>query len=206
MQFAHRIDAASGTALTATTPLVLAALALVLSGPAGAGAQQDEPAAQPTAQTPADPEAGDGQSADDPLTFLDSVTVSATLRPAPVRETPGMVSVIDSQTIQGTAHRELRRPRQIRTGCLRREQRDPSRAQWLQHPRYRREPGDDPGGRRADVGAIRLRAVQRPPGGTRRRRAEVCRDRAERELGAVRERCSRRRRVALYQGPRRLPA
>ena len=41
------------------------------------------------------------QSPDDPLTFLESVTVSATLRPTPVRETPGTVTVIDSDVIQG---------------------------------------------------------------------------------------------------------
>ena len=40
------------------------------------------------------------QSGDEPLTFLDSVTVSATLRPAPVADTPGTVTVIDSQAIQ----------------------------------------------------------------------------------------------------------
>ena len=37
---------------------------------------------------------------DEPLTFLDSVSVSATMRPAPVRDTPGMVSVIDDEAIQ----------------------------------------------------------------------------------------------------------
>ena len=41
------------------------------------------------------------QSTDDPLTFLESVTVTATLRPTPVRETPGTVTVIDSDVIQG---------------------------------------------------------------------------------------------------------
>ena len=60
--------------------------------PSGAAAQQA--AGQPDA-TPDTAQAGD-----DPLTFLDSVTVTATLRPVPVRETPGMVSVIDSETIQ----------------------------------------------------------------------------------------------------------
>ena len=41
------------------------------------------------------------QSPDDPLTFFESVTVRATLRPTPVRETPGTVTVIDSDVIQG---------------------------------------------------------------------------------------------------------
>ena len=105
MRSAHRTDAASGAALTAAAPLVLAALALVLLGPAAALAQQNPASGQSTGrqstgQQPADPGTGDAQSTDDPLTFLDSVTVSATLRPAPVRETPGMVSVIDSQAIQ----------------------------------------------------------------------------------------------------------
>ena len=41
------------------------------------------------------------QSTPDPLTFLESVTVTATLRPTPVRDTPGTVTVIDSDVIQG---------------------------------------------------------------------------------------------------------
>ena len=40
------------------------------------------------------------QPTDDPLTFLESVTVTATLRPTPVRDTPGTVTVIDSDVIQ----------------------------------------------------------------------------------------------------------
>ena len=76
-------------------PLALAALLLVLSSPGVVLAQQEA-----ASQESAVPDAGDVGSTDDPLTFLDSVTVSATLRPAPVRETPGMVSVIDSQTIE----------------------------------------------------------------------------------------------------------
>ena len=74
-------------------PPVLVALAL--SGPADAGAQQEQ-----TDPPPAEPRTGDAPAADDPLSFLDSVTVSATLRPAPVRETPGTVSVIDAETIE----------------------------------------------------------------------------------------------------------
>ena len=79
--------------------IALAALVLILSGPAAAFAQpapgQPTAAAQPDGAEPeADPEP------DEPLTFLDSVSVSATLRPAPVRDTPGMVSVIDGETIQ----------------------------------------------------------------------------------------------------------
>ena len=79
--------------------LILAALGLVLCGPAAAQAQQDGVAPSPAGQE-GEPQAGSVAPTDDPLTFLDSVTVSATLRPAPVRETPGMVSVIDSRTIE----------------------------------------------------------------------------------------------------------
>ena len=77
-------------------PLGFAVLALALSNPAGAAAQPAD-----GAPPPADLPAATGAAADDePPTFLDSVTVSATLRPAPVRDTPGTVSVIDSRTIE----------------------------------------------------------------------------------------------------------
>ena len=76
-------------------------LALVLAAPAAVGAQQ-APAAQPAAeQAAASPQGGDVQAGEEPLTFLDSVTVTATLAPAPVMETPGTVTVIDDQEIQG---------------------------------------------------------------------------------------------------------
>ena len=40
------------------------------------------------------------KATDDELpTFLDEVTVTATMNPSPVRDTPGVVSVIDSETI-----------------------------------------------------------------------------------------------------------
>ena len=81
-------------------PLILAALGLIPFGPATAEAQQDGVAPSPAGQDEGKPPAGSVEPTDDPLTFLDSVTVSATLRPAPVRETPGMVSVIDSQSIE----------------------------------------------------------------------------------------------------------
>ncbi len=54
----------------------------------------------PTDQTPTDQTPTDEPPTDEPPTFLDAVTVSATLRPAPVRDTPGVVSVIDGETIQ----------------------------------------------------------------------------------------------------------
>ena len=88
-----------GDALTTPAAIVLAVLVLVLSGPVGALAQpapgQRTAVAQPDAAEPdAEPEP------DEPPSFLDSVTVSATMRPAPVRDTPGMVSVIDGEAIQ----------------------------------------------------------------------------------------------------------
>ena len=79
--------------------VALAVLVLIVSGLAAPLAQpahgQPAAAAQPEAAGP-DPE----PAPDESPTFLDSVTVSATMRSAPVRDTPGMVSVIDSETIQ----------------------------------------------------------------------------------------------------------
>lgn len=46
------------------------------------------------------PDEGEGETADPPLTYLESVTVSATMNPSPLRETPGLVSIIDENTIQ----------------------------------------------------------------------------------------------------------
>ena len=99
MRPAPGIRATAGAAHRAT-PLILAALGLILSGPAAANAQQNDPGPGAAGQSQAEPQTGSAPAADDPLTFLDSVTVSATLRPAAVRETPGMVSVIDSQAIE----------------------------------------------------------------------------------------------------------
>ena len=81
-------------------PLILAALGLILSGPATAEAQRNDAGPAAAGQAEAEPQTGSAPPADDPLTFLDSVSVSATMRPAPVRDTPGMVSVIDGETIQ----------------------------------------------------------------------------------------------------------
>ena len=104
MRFSLRAGAACGPASAPPAALVLSALALTLSAPAAAPAQEAATAQAATAaQTTADPESTGGQPAGDPaepLTFLDSVTVTATLRPAPVRDTPGMVSVIDDVTIE----------------------------------------------------------------------------------------------------------
>ena len=60
----------------------------------------DDVGRQESGPPPDPPDQEDGQSGADPLSFLDAVTVTATLRPAPVQDTPGMVSVIDDQTIE----------------------------------------------------------------------------------------------------------
>lgn len=100
MQRKPRTDTTQGAACTAPAAIVLTALVLALAGPGGAWAQQGADPAAAGVQPAADPETGTPRTDYEPLTFLDSVTVSATLRPAPVRDTPGTVSVIDSQTIQ----------------------------------------------------------------------------------------------------------
>ena len=101
MRHQHRTQAVRGSAGIAPAVITLPTLlALVLAAPAAVGAQQD-PAAQPAEeQAAAAPQGGAARADDEPLTFLDSVTVSATLRPAPVAETPGTVTVIDSRAIQ----------------------------------------------------------------------------------------------------------
>ena len=92
----NRFGLDGAPALVAAVP---AALVLGLSCPAAALAQPDS---APPADAQDLPEAGPdaGPPVEGPPTFLDSVTISATLRPAPVRDTPGMVSVIDGETIQ----------------------------------------------------------------------------------------------------------
>ena len=81
------------------TAAVLTAAMLLLSGPGAALAQDDIDGQQAAAQAATDPDRETAQADDEPLTFLDAVTVSATLRPAPLQETPGTVSVIDDVTI-----------------------------------------------------------------------------------------------------------
>ena len=74
--------------------------------PAGADAAAAEtdteapPDGTPPDEAPPDGTPPDQTPPDQPPTFLDSVTISATLRPAAVRDTPGVVSVIDGETIQ----------------------------------------------------------------------------------------------------------
>ena len=98
MHATHRPHLDDGALATPAT-IALAALVLILWGPVAGLAQPDpgQPAA-PARSDAADPDAE--PAPDEPLTFLDSVSVSATMRPAPVRDTPGMVSVIDDETIQ----------------------------------------------------------------------------------------------------------
>lgn len=88
-----------GGALTPPAAIALAVFALVLWGPAAALAQP-APGQTAGAAPPDAAETDAGPEPDESPTFLDSVTVSATMRPAPVRDTPGMVSVIDGETIQ----------------------------------------------------------------------------------------------------------
>ena len=61
---------------------------------------QDEPAGQHEPDRAGPEPAQESEPSGDRLTFLDAVTVTATLSPAPVQETPGTVSVIDDDTIQ----------------------------------------------------------------------------------------------------------
>ena len=59
------------------------------------------------ARVSAQQDAASRQSTADLLTFFDSVAVTATLRPAPVREIPGMVTVVDSEVIQARLFENL---------------------------------------------------------------------------------------------------
>ena len=71
--------------------------ALTAAAPAAAGTQDRDPT--PPEQASEQPAAGSETDADR-LTFLDSVTVTATLRPSPVRDIAGTASVIESTAIQ----------------------------------------------------------------------------------------------------------
>ncbi len=87
-----------GRAFTRPAAIVSAALALLLSSTAALAQTAAGP--PPDARDPAATEPAAEPPPDEPPTFLDSVVISATLRPAPVRDTPSVVSVIDSETIQ----------------------------------------------------------------------------------------------------------
>ena len=65
--------------------------------------RQPEPppaTAAPAPPTPSPEPTTDAQKTDEPLRFFDNVTVSATLNPARIKDTPGTVSVIDAETIE----------------------------------------------------------------------------------------------------------
>ena len=100
------------------------------------------------------PEPDTAESTDDPLTFLDSVTVTATLRPTLVRETPGTVTVIDSDIIQGRQLETFADLVKYEPGVYVENHVTRPGPQRLQYPRHRRESCHDAGGRRADVGAV----------------------------------------------------
>lgn len=83
----------------ASNALLILVSSLILASPV-ASAQTAEPQAQPkppeatqATDKSATPESGE------PRRFFDTVTVSATLNPASVKETPGTVSVIDAELI-----------------------------------------------------------------------------------------------------------
>ena len=82
------------------TAAVLGATVLILSGPTAAAAQNDGDNRQPNPTEPPAPAEDTTQSDGQRLSFLDAVTVTATLSPTPVQDTPGTVSVIDDETIQ----------------------------------------------------------------------------------------------------------
>ena len=90
MALIERIRNAAGLAVTGA----------ILCAPCPALAQDDVTGRQTADGPAAEADQETAQSADEPLSFLDAVTVTATLRPAAVQDTPGMVSVIDDDTIQ----------------------------------------------------------------------------------------------------------
>ena len=98
MRHPHRATATRGVPMAT---FVVAVLGPILAAPAVPLAQEAANSQPHAEQQTADPESGAQPSDGQPLTFLDSVTVSATLRPAPVMRTPGTVTVIDDETIQG---------------------------------------------------------------------------------------------------------
>ncbi len=80
--------------------LTVLACSLVLApGVASAQSAAEATALAATQQT-ADAQSPPSESAEAPPRYFDAVTVSATLNPASLKETPGTVTVIDSETIQ----------------------------------------------------------------------------------------------------------
>lgn len=77
--------------------LAAAAAGVMLSATLAPAQTPAQPSPQPPTQTPAPAE---GETEDGQTRFFDTVTVSATLNPTTVKETPGTVSVIDAETMQ----------------------------------------------------------------------------------------------------------
>lgn len=84
-------------ALRSVLPVALLLLALI--GAPSASAQASPPAGSPQGDAAADP-ATLGPDAAAEERFFDEVTVSATLNPSAIRDTPGTVSVLDAETIE----------------------------------------------------------------------------------------------------------
>ena len=78
--------------------LVAGVMALTMWAPAVA--QEETPAGTASQTSQKSETADEAASTPIPQTFLDSVTVTATLSPSPLRDTPGVVSVISEDTIQ----------------------------------------------------------------------------------------------------------
>ena len=79
---------------------VLALKILLLFSPTAGVAQDSATDQRDTDRPTSEPDQQVAQSGDEALTFLDAVTVTATLSPMPVQDTAGTVSIIDDETIQ----------------------------------------------------------------------------------------------------------
>lgn len=135
---------AAATRGVPTAISVVAVLGLILAAPAVPLAQQAADSQPPAEQQAGDPESGAQPSDGQPLTFLDSVTVSATLRPAPVMQTPGTVTVIDDAAIQGrmfdlVSNVSLAEDLTLRLGVL-----NLTDAKYFEWWNVRNRPADDP--------------------------------------------------------------
>jgi hemoglobin/transferrin/lactoferrin receptor protein len=83
----------------AAMPCAVVTAALLMVAPLAAAAQSPSPQPPAAPQTPTEPPPAPTPDPADDQRYFDSVTVSATLNPTPVKETPGTVSVIDDQEI-----------------------------------------------------------------------------------------------------------
>ena len=82
-----------------SVPSLAVTISLLLV-PCGALAQDEVAGQQEDAEPATNPDPETARPDGKPLSFLDAVTVTATLSPAPVQDTPGTVSVIDDETIE----------------------------------------------------------------------------------------------------------